>query len=90
MDFWDLSELEFDDLIKKAKEEVESNKLEHPTDVLHIISMLIYFKKNPISIDQVEPASEIMKRFVTGAMSFGAISKEAHEALALADRKSVV
>lgn len=29
------------------------------------------FKKNPISIDQVEPASEIMKRFVTGAMSFG-------------------
>ena len=39
-------------------------------------------KKNPISIDQVEPVEEIMKRFVTGAMSYGSISKEAHEALA--------
>ena len=45
------------------------------------------FKKNPISIDQVEPASEIMKRFVTGAMSFGSISREAHETMALAMNK---
>ena len=42
------------------------------------------FKKNPIPIDEVEPVEEIVKHFVTGAMSFGAISKEAHEALALA------
>ena len=42
------------------------------------------FKKNPIPLDQVEPAEEIMKRFVTGAMSYGSISKEAHEALAVA------
>ena len=42
------------------------------------------FKKNPISIDEVEPIENIVKHFVTGAMSFGAISKEAHEALALA------
>lgn len=42
------------------------------------------YKKNPISIDKVEPASDIMKRFITGAMSFGSISKEAHEAMALA------
>ncbi|MGM9842659.1 MAG: glutamate synthase large subunit [Muribaculaceae bacterium] len=42
------------------------------------------FKKNPISIDEVEPVEDIVKHFVTGAMSFGAISKEAHEALALA------
>lgn len=42
------------------------------------------FKRNPISIDQVESVDEIVKHFVTGAMSFGAISKEAHEALALA------
>ncbi len=42
------------------------------------------FKKNPISIDEVESVEEIVKHFVTGAMSFGAISKEAHEALALA------
>ncbi len=40
-------------------------------------------KKNPIPIDQVEPVEEIMKRFVTGAMSYGSISKEAHEALAM-------
>ena len=42
------------------------------------------FKKNPIPIDEVEPVEEIVKHFVTGAISFGAISKEAHEALALA------
>lgn len=42
------------------------------------------FRKNPISIDLVEPVESIVKHFVTGAMSFGAISKEAHEALALA------
>ncbi|MCP5184257.1 MAG: glutamate synthase large subunit [Pseudomonadales bacterium] len=38
----------------------------------------------PIDIDDVEPASEIVKRFATGAMSFGSISAEAHETLALA------
>ena len=37
-----------------------------------------------ISIEEVEPASEIVKRFVTGAMSFGSISREAHETLAIA------
>ena len=42
------------------------------------------WKKNPIDISEVEPVEEIVKHFVTGAMSFGAISKEAHEALALA------
>lgn len=42
------------------------------------------FKKHPIDIDRVEPVDTIVKRFVTGAMSFGAISQEAHEALALA------
>ncbi len=38
----------------------------------------------PISIDEVEPAKEIVKRFCTGAMSFGSISPEAHESLAIA------
>ena len=42
------------------------------------------FRKNPISIAKVEPVEEIVKHFVTGAMSFGALSKEAHEAMALA------
>ncbi|MFT6092675.1 MAG: glutamate synthase (NADPH/NADH) large chain [Pseudohongiellaceae bacterium] len=37
-----------------------------------------------ISIDEVEPASEIVKRFATGAMSFGSISQESHETLAVA------
>ncbi|MHC4727048.1 MAG: glutamate synthase-related protein, partial [Planctomycetota bacterium] len=37
-----------------------------------------------VSIDEVEPASEIVKRFCTGAMSYGSISKEAHECLAIA------
>ena len=40
-------------------------------------------KRNPIPLDQVESEEEIMKRFVTGAMSYGSISKEAHEALAI-------
>ncbi|GGU89285.1 glutamate synthase [Streptomyces litmocidini] len=38
----------------------------------------------PISIDEVEPVSEIVKRFSTGAMSYGSISREAHETLAVA------
>ena len=38
----------------------------------------------PVPIDQVEPASEIVKRFATGAMSFGSISREAHTTLAVA------
>src|SRR5690606_39580751 len=40
--------------------------------------------REPVDIDEVEPASEIMKRFCTGAMSYGAISAEAHETLAQA------
>jgi glutamate synthase domain-containing protein 2/glutamate synthase domain-containing protein 3 len=38
----------------------------------------------PVPIEEVEPASEIVKRFATGAMSYGSISKEAHETLAIA------
>ncbi len=46
---------------------------------------LLKFKKtDAIPIAEVEPASEIVKRFATGAMSFGSISKEAHEMLAVA------
>ena len=40
--------------------------------------------RDPISIDKVQPASEIVKRFCTGAMSLGSISSEAHETLAIA------
>ena len=46
---------------------------------------LFHFKKStPVPLDEVEPASEIVKRFCTGAMSFGSISAEAHETLAIA------
>ena len=47
------------------------------------------FKKaaKPTPIDEVEPVESIVKHFVTGAMSFGALSIEAHEALALAMNK---
>jgi glutamate synthase (NADPH/NADH) large chain len=40
--------------------------------------------REPVSLDSVEPATEIVKRFATGAMSYGSISKEAHETLAIA------
>jgi glutamate synthase (NADPH) large chain len=45
------------------------------------------FHRNPIPLEDVEPVEEIVKHFVTGAMSFGSISKEAHEAMALAMNK---
>jgi glutamate synthase (NADPH/NADH) large chain len=41
-------------------------------------------RREPISIEEVEPVSEIVKRFSTGAMSYGSISLEAHETLAIA------
>src|SRR5690606_2926848 len=41
-------------------------------------------ERPPVPIDEVEPASEIVKRFSTGAMSYGSISAEAHETLAIA------
>jgi glutamate synthase domain-containing protein 2/glutamate synthase domain-containing protein 3 len=41
-------------------------------------------RREPIPLEQVEPASEIVKRFSTGAMSLGALSKESHETLAVA------
>ncbi|HEV2558139.1 MAG TPA: glutamate synthase large subunit [Microvirga sp.] len=43
--------------------------------------------RKPVPLDEVEPAAEIVKRFSTGAMSLGAISKEAHETLAIAMNK---
>ncbi|MFI3264858.1 MAG: glutamate synthase large subunit [Rikenellaceae bacterium] len=45
------------------------------------------FKRNPIDISLVEPVESITRRFTTGAMSFGSISKEAHEAIAIAMNK---
>lgn len=67
---------------KKYKEfsQLSDKITRHP----HFIRGLLDFKRNPIDISEVEPESAILKRFVTGAMSYGSISKEAHEALAIA------
>jgi len=55
------------------------------SEKLCTIRGLLKFKEgDPIPIDEVEPASEIVKRFKTGAMSLGSISREAHETLAIA------
>jgi glutamate synthase (NADPH/NADH) large chain len=48
---------------------------------------LLDYKQKPIDINEVEPVEKIMKRFVTGAMSYGSISREAHEAMAMAMNK---
>jgi len=53
--------------------------------LLTIRGLMELVKANdPLDIDQVEPATEIVKRFATGAMSFGSISREAHTTLAIA------
>ena len=49
--------------------------------------LLKFAKANPIPIEEVEPVDAIFKRFVTGAMSFGSISRGAHESLAIAMNK---
>src|SRR2546427_3647346 len=58
----------------------------HQAKNLCTLRGLLEFKwaDDPISIEEVEPVEEIVKRFKSGAMSYGSISKEAHEALAIA------
>ena len=64
-----------------------SNAVNDQSRDLYTLRGLMDFKfveKEAIPIDEVEPTSEIVKRFKTGAMSYGSISKEAHESLAIA------
>jgi len=61
-----------------------SRRADANTALPGFIRGLLRWKKNPIAPEEVEPAENIMKRFVTGAMSYGSISREAHETLALA------
>ncbi|MCX2679653.1 glutamate synthase large subunit [Galbibacter sp. EGI 63066] len=62
-----------------------SNMINEQSERLMTLRGMFKFKElNPISIDEVEPWTDIVKRFKTGAMSFGSISKEAHENLAIA------
>ncbi|MBZ9787468.1 glutamate synthase large subunit [Psychroflexus sp. CAK57W] len=53
-------------------------------DSLTLRGLFEFKKRTPISLSEVEPAEDIMKRFATGAMSFGSISHEAHSTLAIA------
>jgi glutamate synthase (NADPH/NADH) large chain len=66
---------------QKFKEYTHS--IDHNTKPGFLRDFLTY-KKNPVDISEVEPVEAITRRFVTGAMSFGSISKEAHEAMAIA------
>ena len=64
-----------------------ANEVNEQSKNLCTLRGLLEFKlkdRKPIPIEEVEPASEIVKRFKTGAMSYGSISKEAHEGLAVA------
>lgn len=60
-----------------------TQEVDNKTNKIFIRDFIDY-TPHPIPLEEVEPASEIMKRFVTGAMSFGSISQEAHEAMAVA------
>ncbi|MGY3795762.1 glutamate synthase large subunit [Aquimarina sp. 433] len=57
---------------------------EQSKDLMTIRGLLEFSNYDPIPLDEVEPWTEIVKRFKTGAMSYGSISKEAHENLAVA------
>ncbi len=63
-----------------------TDQIDEQTKLLGTLRGLFDYKQvqSPVPIEEVEPASEIVKRFSTGAMSYGSISKEAHETLAIA------
>lgn len=66
-----------------AKYKEYANTVDEKPTPIFIRDMMDY-KRNPIDISEVEPVEKITKRFVTGAMSYGSISKDAHEAMAIA------
>lgn len=70
---------------KKFKE--YTKLVDEKEEPLFLRDFLDFKCQSPVPLEEVEPASEIMKRFVTGAMSFGSISKEAHETMAMAMNK---
>ncbi len=61
-----------------------SNRINEENQAPHFLRGFFRLNKNPISLEKVEPVGNIIRRFVTGAMSFGSISKEAHETIAIA------
>lgn len=67
---------------KKFKE--YTSIVDNKPSPIFIRDFLEFVKGTPVPLEEVEPIEAIMKRFVTGAMSFGSISREAHEALGIA------
>ncbi len=63
-----------------------TSRVNDSSERLMTLRGLLRFRRNrqPIDIDEVEPIESILKRFATGAMSYGSISREAHETLAIA------
>ncbi|MDR0415150.1 MAG: glutamate synthase large subunit [Prevotellaceae bacterium] len=70
---------------KKFKEYTAA--VDGKSNPIFIRDLLAFGGGSPVPIDEVEPREAIARRFVTGAMSFGSISKEAHEAMAVAMNK---
>jgi glutamate synthase (NADPH/NADH) large chain len=68
------------DLFKKYSSHIN----ERSGQFFHLRNLMDFKKTEPIPINEVESAAEILKRFATGAMSFGSISYEAHTTLAIA------
>ena len=66
----------FDDFVKSVNDQA--------TELCTLRGMFEFVPGEPVPLDEVEPASEIVKRFNTGAMSHGSISHEAHTVLAIA------
>ncbi|MFP4301686.1 MAG: glutamate synthase large subunit [Spirochaetaceae bacterium] len=69
---------------KKAFKRFTDRQNDRSTSQATLRGLLKFRTGNPIPLEEVEPASNIVKRFATGAMSFGSISQEAHETLAVA------
>ena len=83
-----ISTLQLATRLRSYKKFKEYTKLvDEKEEPLFLRDFLEFKRQSPVPLEEVEPASEIMKRFVTGAMSFGSISKEAHETMAMAMNK---
>ncbi|MBA2684696.1 MAG: glutamate synthase large subunit [Gemmatimonadaceae bacterium] len=73
---WTNSAARYDEFARDTNDESA-----HPATIR---GLLDFAASTPVPIEEVEPAAAIVKRFVTGAMSFGSLSREAHETLSLA------
>ncbi len=68
----------------KSYQEFSDMVNEQSVRLMTLRGLLTFKSTSPIPLEQVEPAKEIVKRFATGAMSLGSISREAHETMAIA------